>query len=91
MYHCRTWRSCGRRTCREAGRPEQRDRLLDPTAIGERSRHDEAPLGEDVAACPRPAQLGPDLGDAIMTAEGAFAVGEHRVLVERTGQVGERP
>ena len=74
-----------------ASRTEERDRSLEVAAVGHHAGHDEAPLDENFPVHALLSQRIPKCEDSLVPTERPLAVGDHRMLVERAGEVMESP
>jgi hypothetical protein len=70
-----------------AARPEERDRSLEVAAVGHHARHHEPALDENFPVHALLSQRIPERHHCLVATERPLTVGDHRMLVERPGEV----
>ena len=74
-----------------AARREEGDRCFELAPVGQRAGHDEPAFDENLPVHAGLAQRVPNGDDGFVVTESPLAVGDHRMLVERPGEVVESP
>ncbi len=72
-------------------RSKERNSCLDVTAVGQHPGNDKTALDEDFPVHAGVPKLLPGSGNGFVPTQGPLAIRDHRVLVERSGEVVERP